>query len=118
LSSELAERWGGLVAAFNGYHNVVDNHESKSVLGSLTYKIPDKLLAQVLYFGGVERTAGAPEGSYWRHDLDAYAQLDLSRRVSILVHGNVGFEPNRFGTSNWYAGALYGRFKLVDWLYL
>ena len=114
LTTEVSAAFG----VYNGWNSVVDNNEDKSVSASLAYKIADRLNAQLLYFGGNERKSGAPEGPYWRHDCDAYAQLDVTKRWSVLVHGNAGFEPNRFGASSWYAGALYGRFKIADWLYV
>ncbi len=115
---ELTDAWAVTVAGYNGWNSVVDNNEDKSVSASIVYKIPNRLLAQLLYFGGVERGRSAPEGQYWRHDIDAYAQLDATSRLSFLVHANAGWEPNRFGTSSWAAGAVYARVKATDWLYV
>jgi hypothetical protein len=101
---------------YNGWNSVVDNNEEKSVTGSIAYKA-DGVAAQLLYFGGIERPTGSREGPYWRHLFDAYAQWDVTDRVSVMGQADAGFEPNRFGTSHWYAGAIYGRLRIVSWLY-
>jgi hypothetical protein len=106
------------LAAYNGWNSIVDNNQEKSVSGSVGYRIADRVNAQILYFGGVERPTGAPEGPYWRHDFDAYVEVDPRPIVNLMVHGNAGWEPNRFGTSSWYAGALYARIKALRWLWL
>ncbi len=105
------------LAGYNGWNSVVDNNDEKSVSTSVDYK-KGIFTGHLLYFGGVERSTGAPEGPYWRSDFDGYAQLDFNSRFSMLLHANSGFEPNRFGTSSWAAGALYARVKIADWLYL
>jgi hypothetical protein len=102
----------------NGWNSVVDNNAGKSVLGIYTYKIPDRLLLQVLYMGGPERSTGAPEGQPMRHLADAYAQVDVSSIVSLLAQIDGCFENNRFGLSYWGAAAIYARVHPVSWLYL
>ena len=77
-------------------------------------QIPDKVLVQALYFGGIERTTGAPEGPYWRHHFDVLAQVDATTWLSLAGQGDYGWEPNRIGTAKWVAGALYARVKPVD----
>ena len=72
----------------------------------------------MLYFGGVERSHGAPEGAYFRHDGDVYAQLNATDRLSFMAHLNAGLEPTRFGSSLFYGGALYARVQPFSWLYL
>jgi hypothetical protein len=115
---DLTSRLSATAAVYNGWNSVTDNNEAKSLSGSVTYKIPDTLLAQVLYFGGVERSPGSAEGPYWRHLFDAYVQWDVTKRLSFLGHANAGWEPNRFGTSRWFAGAIYGRVGATSWLYV
>lgn len=106
-------------SVFNGWNSVVDNNEEKSVQTNVTYKLPDKLLLQVLYFGGVERALGArPEGPYWRHHFDVIGQYDATSWLSLAAQADYGFEPNRIGTASWAAGALYARFKPVDRVYV
>jgi hypothetical protein len=117
-SYDLSDRWSVTGAVYNGWNNVIDGNLGKSAEGHVTYKIPDKLTVQLLYFGGVERARNAPEGPYWRHDFDAWAQWDLHKRISLLAEINGGVEPNRFGTSDWYAGAFSARFRPFDWLYV
>ena len=114
---ELVDGLSATAAIYNGWNNVVDANEAKSVAVSLAYK-RGFLSGQLLYFGGIERATGAPEGPYWRHDLDAYAQVDAGARLSFLAHANAGLEPGRFGVARWAAGALYARVKTADWLYV
>ena len=107
------------VAAFNGWNSVVDNNEEKSVQANVTYKVPNKVVLQALYFGGIERPASSrPEGPYWRHHFDASAQWDATRWLSLAAQGDYGFEPNRIGTARWIAGALYARIKPVERVYV
>jgi hypothetical protein len=102
----------------NGWNSVVDNNAGKSLIGTYTYKIPDKLLVQLLYMTGPERPKGAKEGQPNRHLFDAYAQVDITSVVSLLGEVDGGFEKNVFGISAWAAGALYVRVHPVSWLYL
>lgn len=111
-----SEPWKLTGAVYNGWNSVLDNNKGKSVSAQALFtKAP--VTASLLYFGGVERPEGAPEGQPWRHLVDAYVQVDPTDRVSFLVHGDVGFEPNAFGLSGWQAGALYARVRPIDPLY-
>jgi hypothetical protein len=114
---EIADHWMLMGGVYNGWNTVVDNNDAKSVSTSIRYNA-DNVLAQLLYFGGAERPTGAPEGPYWRHDFDAFGQWDVTSHFSVAAHANAGWEPNRFGTSDWYAGAMYVRVKTFDWLYV
>jgi hypothetical protein len=102
---------------YNGWNSVVDNNEEKSVTGSIAYQA-EGLRAQLLYFGGIERPTGSREGPYWRHLFDAYAQWDVTSRVAVMGQADAGFEPHRLGTSHWYAGAIYARIRILDWLFV
>lgn len=106
------------VSVFNGWNSVVDNNEEKSVQANVTYKTGDKLLLQAVYFGGVERAAGSPEGPYWRHHFDAFGQFDASSWLSVAGEVDYGWEPNRFGSAKWVAGAAYARVRPIDRLYV
>jgi len=113
----LSDRWSVSGGVYNGWNSVVDDNEEKSVSALVAYRA-GAVSAQLLYFGGIERPTGSREGPYWRHDFDAFAQWDATDRLSFAAHANGGWEPNRFGTSRWYAGALYGRVRLASWLYV
>lgn len=113
----LSDTWAATLAAYNGWNSVVDNNEEKSLSAQLTYTGPEVALS-VLYFGGVERAKGAPEGRAWRHLFDAHGTWKASSWLSLIVHGNSGFEVNEFGTSSWTAGALHARFRLEKRLFL
>lgn len=101
----------------NGWNNVVDNNREKSVSAQLTYATPT-ISASALYFGGVERPPGAPEGRAWRHLFDAHATWHATRSLSLLAHASAGVEPNDLGTSRWIAGALAARLQICDPLFL
>jgi hypothetical protein len=118
LSYPFTSRITVALAVFNGWNSVVDNNPEKSVAASFNYVITDKLTYQLLYFGGVERAAGAGEGRAWRHLFDTYLGWYPRKWLSLLAHVNAGFEPNRFGISRWAAGALYARVRPLKWLYL
>ncbi|UQA55590.1 outer membrane beta-barrel protein [Polyangium aurulentum] len=117
-SYEITDRLAVSALVTNGWNSVVDNNAYKSVAAQITYKIPDRLSASVLYFGGVERPRDAPEGAPWRHLFDAWVQVDATRVFSVAMQANAGFELNRFGTSSWEALALYARLRPRDWLYI
>jgi Putative beta-barrel porin-2, OmpL-like. bbp2 len=116
-SYELDGAWSVTAAVYNGWNSVVDNNRDKSIALEGVYRPHEALRAHLLYFGGVERPEGAPEGQPWRHDFDLFVQADLSERVSIVVHDNFGFEPGAFGTSLWFAFGVSGRYRAADWLY-
>lgn len=103
------------LAAYNGWNSVVDNNEEKSVAPTLVWKTASSQV-QLLYFGGVERNSGGPEGAYWRHTFDVSASYDATSWLSLQAEGNVGLEPNRIGVSSWAAFALGARYKLLPWL--
>src|SRR5262249_12892718 len=68
-------------AVVNGWNSVVDTNQAKSIAAYANYK-KGALSLQLLYFGGIERPTGAPEGPNWRHDFDAFAQWDATARIS------------------------------------
>ena len=117
ISHPIATGWTGTLHVYNGWNSVVDNNGVPSVALSAAYA-SDKTSAQLLYFGGIERPDGAPEGKAWRHLFDALAQTAVTDQLSIAAQGDVGFEPNDIGTSWWAAGAAYARFQLDPRLYI
>jgi hypothetical protein len=113
----LSEQWAVTLAGYNGWNSVVDNNEEKSVSAQVTYTHPE-LAFSALYFGGVERPEGSPEGRAWRSLLDAHVTWHATPWLSLLAHGDVGLENNDFGDSSWAAGALYARLRVAEQLYL
>jgi hypothetical protein len=118
LTYPMGDKWSTTFAVFNGWNSVTDNNEEKSVCVHATYTVPSNISVNVLYFGGVERAVGAPEGRPWRNLFDAYVTWEATPRLTLLAHGDAGFEDNNFGTSSWVAGALYARFAARENLLL
>jgi hypothetical protein len=115
---QLSDTVSAEVAVLNGWNSVIDNNEAKSFETHVTYRVPGKVTAQLLYLGGIERNAGVPEGQYWRHHFDAVGEIEATSWLRIAAQADYGFEPNRFGTASWYAGAVSARAKAADWLFL
>ena len=111
-------QWTVSLSGFNGWNSATDNNDEKSIALQLTYTDPNRLAVSVLYFSGVERPTGAPEGRAWRHLLDAYATWQATEWLSLLLHVNGGIEPNQIGTSAWAASALYARVRLIPELFV
>lgn len=82
--------------------------QEKSVSTQLGYA-GAKVVAAVLYLGGVERRAGALEGRAFRHLFDTHATWTASSWLSLAAQANGGFERNLFGVSHWEGGAVYAR---------
>ena len=115
---ELSKAWTAELMICNGWNNIVDNNRQKSVEASATYKPTDRLTLHFLYFGGVERPTGAPEGEPWRHLFDAWATWDATNTLSFILNADAGFETNNFGTSDWTAIAGYIRIRLSKRFFL
>lgn len=118
LTYPFTNEWAATFAVYNGWNSVTDNNEEKSLSGQLTYTVQDKIAWSFLYFSGVERAKGAPEGNAWRHLLDTYVTWYATDKLSLLAHFDTGLEPNNVGTSSWIAGALYARLHVLEQLYI
>ncbi len=106
------------VAVYNGWNNIEDNNKRLSVAARWLTHYGPTLKSSVLYVGGVERSTDAVEGQPRRDRLDLWAQWDCSEHLALLVHGGIGQEHNRFGTSAWSAAAVTARGRLADHWYL
>jgi hypothetical protein len=115
---ELSKSWTTELMVCNGWNDIVDNNRQKSVYVAATHKPSETFNVHLLYFGGVERPTGAPEGAPWRHLFDAYATWDATKTLSFALNADGGFEQNNFGTSDWAAAAAYARFKIARTLFL
>ena len=113
----LSEEVSLLAMAVNGWSNVADNNVGKTFLVGTSLRPNDHVEAQLLANAGIERSTGAPEGQPWRMDFDGWVKLNYPK-WGVMAHLNAGFEPNRFGTSTFWGGAIYGRYALVDKLWL
>lgn len=102
----------------NGWNSVVDNNAAKSVMAQFKYVPGPHLTLSVLYFGGIERPIGTPEGQRWRNLFDAHVTWQATERLAVMAHANAGFELNRIGPSSWVAGALAARFQVVSQLFV
>lgn len=111
------DAWSVTAAVYNGWNSVVDANDEKSLSAQVAYT-GEALTASALYFVGVERPDGAPEGRAWRHLVDAHATWTPNDWLALQGHGDAGFEPNDSGISWWAAGALAARFRVAEPLYL
>lgn len=110
-----------LTAAFmvmNGWNNVVDNNDEKTLHAQLSYAVPDVLAANLQYMVGVERPNRAPEGRAWRHLFDLNATLTPTSWLGLQGQISGGVEPNDFGTHGYFAAALAARIAPVEWFAL
>ncbi|HVP61385.1 MAG TPA: outer membrane beta-barrel protein [Myxococcaceae bacterium] len=114
----LTDTWTVSLQGYNGWNSVVDNNVELSFAVQATYTVPDQVTWNLLYFSGVERPDGAPEGRAWRNLFDTYLTLFPSSPVALSVQFDGGFEPNNFGTSAWAAGAASVRFHPWKRVYL
>lgn len=112
------DRLAVITGIFNGWNNIVDNNDEKSILLQAQYKVKERISTSVAYFGGVERDGGAPEGRPWRHAMDAYAQIDATDWLQLAAEVSGGIEKTRFGLHWFAATAVYTRAKTLEWLYV
>jgi len=111
-------RWSLTGAVYNGWNNVTDTNGKKSVSAQALYTRPDKVTASLLYFGGVERPRGAPEGQPWRSLFDAHVTVSVSKTLSVQAHADAGFEDTTFGRASWRGASIAARVQARAWLYL
>ncbi|WP_394847892.1 porin [Pendulispora brunnea] len=117
-SYEVAENLTVAAWLVNGWNQATDGNDGKSGIAQITYKIPDRLTAQVLYMGGPERAQDSAEGRPFRHLFDGWAEFYAHKLVAVAVHGDAGFENGAFGTHSWHSGALYARVQPLPFLYV
>lgn len=77
-TQQLTDKLALTIAIYNGWNSVVDSNPQKSVSAQFAYTDGEKLVFSVLYFGGVERSVGAPEGKPWRHLIDGWVQARIA----------------------------------------
>ncbi len=99
VGADLAEGHQVKVAVFNGWNNVTDNNSEKSLSAEYAYTPSERFGLAAVYFTGVERPTGAPEGRAWRHVLNVAAKGSPIPRLGLIGNLNGGIEPNLFGTS-------------------
>ena len=112
-AASVGSAWTVTAGIFNGWNAVLDGNPEKSVMVRASSDPARAWSGALLYFGGVERPAGAAEGRAWRHLVDGYAQWRASGRWTWLAHVDGGWEPNHFGTSGWLAAELGTRYQLA-----
>ncbi|MDB4995732.1 MAG: outer membrane protein [Myxococcaceae bacterium] len=115
---EISDTWAVVGGVFNGWNNVTDNNDGKTVEAQLEYTRKDDLTASFSYMGGPERDQDAKEGRPWRHLFDAWAQWDATKVFAFAIESNGGFEKTVFGTHWWTSTGLYARAHPTEWLYL
>jgi hypothetical protein len=118
LDDPTGDHWALSVGVYNGWNSVVDNNGEKSLALQAVWKRAQAWKLSLLYFGGVERPDGSPEGKPWRSLFDAYVEWQGAGRLALRLHADSGFERTRFGTDAWVGGAGSLRLRLFPMLYL
>jgi hypothetical protein len=110
--------WRTRFSVFNGWNSVVDNNQEKSIFAEVFYQPHPDLLWALAYFGGIERSASAPEGRPWRHLWDTYLQWKPWQVATFKLEADVGWESTNFGLSGWSAVGAHSKWELTKWLYV
>jgi Putative beta-barrel porin-2, OmpL-like. bbp2 len=108
--------WTAKIGVFNGWNSVVDNNGYPSVMALAAYT-RGQTTAQLLYFGGIERPSGVPEGSPWRNLVDAIGQTGLTDDLAVAAQFDAGVESGNLGTSWWVAVAGYAKLQITSRVY-
>jgi len=116
-SYNVGDRVDIFTALINGWDTITDDNDEKSVIAGVHYRLKEKLTVSGSYFGGVERSAGAPEGRAWRHGIETWAQLDATKWLSVAADSSAGFEDTKFGKAWWTSVAAYVRVRYAKWLF-
>lgn len=103
------DRLSGVVYVVNGWNDIVNTNPYPCFASLISYSLPGAFAATALYFGGVERPTGAPEGQPWRHLFDLTATWTPRPWLALAAEGDAGWEPDPAGASTWHAWALYAR---------
>lgn len=105
------DRLSGVLYVVNGWNDIVNTNPYPCFASVLSYAIPDSIAVTGLYFGGVERPTGKPEGQPWRHLFDLTATWTPMPWLAFAGEADAGWEPDPLGTTRWHAWALYGRLQ-------
>jgi hypothetical protein len=117
LSYQINERVAVMVMLVNGWDNVLDNNQGKSIGMQVVANPTDKILLQLLYLVGPERDNNDDD---MRHFIDLIAQYKPHWRATIGFNGVLGVDVNAVNVSTlpgqmktddalWLGGALYLR---------
>jgi hypothetical protein len=102
----------------NGWNDIVNVNPYPCMAGVVGWVPREGLSTTLLYFGGVERPSGSPEGQPWRNLFDATARLAATDWLGFQLEATTGWEHNTFGTSSWTAAAGYVRVRPWRELYV
>lgn len=105
-------------AVYNGWNNIRDNNPEKSLALEYGYTPGPRFSLAAVYFTGVERGVGAPEGRAWRHVVNVAARGTPHPRLGLVGDLNAGIEPNLFGSSRWIGGNAGLRVEALPWLFV
>ncbi len=106
------------MAIYNGWNNIRDNNPEKSLAFEYGYTPSSRFSLAAVYFTGVERGVGAPEGRAWRHVINVAARGSAHPRLGLVGNLNLGIEPNLFGSSRWIAANAGLRVEAMPWLFV
>ncbi len=110
----LSERHAVTLGVVNGWNSVVDNNAAKSVFAQYKFTPDTDTTLSLLYFTGIERSPGSPEGQRFRHLFDAHLTRQFTAQLALQFHLDGGFEVNHLGVSSWVAGAVAARWSFSE----
>jgi len=100
LTYPITDRLNGILYVVNGWNDIVNRNPYPCFAGAADYAVTDALALHLLYFGGIEQPAGAPEGQPWRNLFDGTVSWSATSWLTLAAQADTGFENNRFGTSS------------------
>src|SRR5439155_22469552 len=90
----------------NGWNNVVDNNNGKTVGGQVVLKPVSKLTFTQNYTVGKEQADDAV-----RHLVDSIATVDVTPKLSLMANYDYGMDRSGSARVRWQGFAAYGRFS-------
>ncbi len=98
----------GMVA--NGWNNVVDNNQGKTVGVQAILKPTSKFTFTQNYIAGKEQSAAGAV----RHLVDSIASVDVTPKLSLMANYDYGMDRSNGARVRWQGFAVYGRVTPVS----
>ena len=95
----------------NGWNNIVDNNQRKTVGGQVAVKPFKSLAVSETYLGGAEQTGT----NAWRHLSDTVATYTLTPKLSFAGNYDYGQDKQSDAVVKWQGVAGYARYQPTAW---